>query len=1129
MANDKENVTTKFKVDISDLKKNITSANQLIKLAEAEFKNATVGTDNWAKTADGLSAAIEAQNKKVDAEKQKLEALKAELQRYNAQAESGEKIIRELTKKHQEAAAAFGEDSEEAKKYAKQLSQAQGAQEKNADAAQKLKIQIVNQDTAVKSAENQLENYKAELNNVGNQSEKTDSETEDLNKDIEDTGEKAQKSSDGGISAFAVALGNLAANVITAAVEKFIELAKASADAFNEMDEGRDILIKATGATGEAADKITKTYTNVAKTVNSDLTDVGAAVGEVNTRFGITGEHLENLSAQYLKFADITGNDVVSAVDDTQKAMSAYGLTVEDAETFLDILAKTSQDTGIQTSDLTKGIITNATAFQEMGLTIDQAVLFMGQLEKSGANSEVVLNGMRKALKNGTKNGKDLNTSLIELQKSIENDTDGMGGLNAAYELFGKSGDQIYGAIKNGTLSFEDLTQAANNAAGAVSNTYEETQSGIDKIKLATQGLKITLGDAAGALINEFSPQIENIIGSFEDVVNGADGASLKFADAVGGFLSNFLEKIVDGLPVVVDAVVPIVEQLAEKLVELAPKLLESASKILTTVTNSVVKLLPKLVRQIAKFLSNKENIKILINSSIQLFMAIVQAIPEIINALIPAIPDIVRAVIEALQDCAPQLWNATVTLVTEAIPAIFMTIAKTIGQAVIDLVNTFDELIFQPVKMALSDLWEWLKTEYLEPLWAFIEPYITPIVDGLTAVWAEITEMFNAAWGAIKAIWDFVTPYFTEIWAAIQVIFAPVADFFGSIFGKAEKDGVESKMTPAVKFFKDLWAKIKKIFSVVVSFFKNVFSNAWKAIKEVFGVAGDWFTMIWNNIKAVFKGVEAFFKGDFQGAYNAIVEIFENLETFFSQLWQHIKNIFGLDTVKNFFYEKFDAARAAVINIWSGVEGFFANIWGGIKNKFSDVKSWFTDTFRGAWNNIKTVFDLGTVKTFFGNVWEVIKNKFESLGSDVGEAVGGAFKAAINGVIEMAEDAINFLPSQINGVLQSITDLTGKELPLFGEVSFPRLAKGGIIEKSMLANIGEDGAEAVIPLENNKAGLRQIANLLADEMAGGAIGAATVGDTIYNFTQNNTSPKALSRYDIYRQTKNLINAVKGV
>lgn len=32
-----------------------------------------------------------------------------------------------------------------------------------------------------------------------------------------------------------------------------------------------------------------------------------------------------------------------------------------------------------------------------------------------------------------------------------------------------------------------------------------------------------------------------------------------------------------------------------------------------------------------------------------------------------------------------------------------------------------------------------------------------------------------------------------------------------------------------------------------------------------------------------------------------------------------------------------------------------------------------------------------------------------------------------------------------------------------------------------------------------------------------------------YNFTQNNYSPKALSRIDIYRQTKNQFSALKGL
>ena len=41
--------TTKFKVDISDLKKGIQDANREIKLANSEFKAASAGMDNWAK------------------------------------------------------------------------------------------------------------------------------------------------------------------------------------------------------------------------------------------------------------------------------------------------------------------------------------------------------------------------------------------------------------------------------------------------------------------------------------------------------------------------------------------------------------------------------------------------------------------------------------------------------------------------------------------------------------------------------------------------------------------------------------------------------------------------------------------------------------------------------------------------------------------------------------------------------------------------------------------------------------------------------------------------------------------------------------------------------------------------
>ena len=56
-------VTTKFRVDISDLKKNITEANREMKLANAQFKASASALDNWGSSADGVSAKIKQINK----------------------------------------------------------------------------------------------------------------------------------------------------------------------------------------------------------------------------------------------------------------------------------------------------------------------------------------------------------------------------------------------------------------------------------------------------------------------------------------------------------------------------------------------------------------------------------------------------------------------------------------------------------------------------------------------------------------------------------------------------------------------------------------------------------------------------------------------------------------------------------------------------------------------------------------------------------------------------------------------------------------------------------------------------------------------------------------------------------
>ena len=292
----------------------------------------------------------------------------------------------------------------------------------------------------------------------------------------------------------------------------------ASIAAFKEVDAGMDIVIQKTGATGEALEGMQRTVENLATSIPTDFETAGNAVGEVNTRFGVTGDTLERLSGQFIKFAEINGTDVVSSVDDAQKALSAFGLDASSAGDLLDRLTLVGQQTGVGMDSLLNGLIQNGTAFQEMGLSIDQATIFMGQMEKSGANSETVMQGLRKALKSAAEDGVPLNQALAELQETIISGADGMDGLTAAYDLFGKSGDQIYAAVKNGTLDFNALGIAVDDAGNVLNDTFENTKDPIDDVTTAMNQAKIAGADLGNAIQTAAAPVLTQLADILKDL-----------------------------------------------------------------------------------------------------------------------------------------------------------------------------------------------------------------------------------------------------------------------------------------------------------------------------------------------------------------------------------------------------------------------------------------------------------------------------------------------------------------------------------------------------------------------------------------------------------------------------------
>jgi hypothetical protein len=59
---------------------------------------------------------------------------------------------------------------------------------------------------------------------------------------------------------------------------------------------------------------------------------------------------------------------------------------------------------------------------------------------------------------------------------------------------------------------------------------------------------------------------------------------------------------------------------------------------------------------------------------------------------------------------------------------------------------------------------------------------------------------------------------------------------------------------------------------------------------------------------------------------------------------------------------------------------------------------------------------------------------------------------------------------------LDFINGIPGVDLQMLELLKLPRLAKGGIINRPTVAEIGEQGKEAVIPLENNKGWIKELA-----------------------------------------------------
>ncbi len=205
------------------------------------------------------------------------------------------------------------------------------------------------------------------------------------------------------------------------------------------------------------------------------------------------------------------------------------------------------------------------------------------------------------------------------------------------------------------------------------------------------------------------------------------------------------------------------------------------------------------------------------------------------------------------------------------------------------------------------------------------------------------------------------------------------------------------------------------------------------------------------------------------------VIKYWEPIKEFFINLWEGIKNVFSA------FWDW-------LVSLWEDMKETAAAVWEWIRDHIIEpiqvawdwlVAAWesIRDFFVGLWDKVKTIFKNAVtavvdrvkyLRDKFVGYFEKIRDKV----SGIWDNVTSGIKGAVNNIISHVESMVNWSVRQINRFINginSVVDIINKipgvnlgHIGLLGEVSIPRLAKGGDIMRRGWAMVGEAGPEMV-------------------------------------------------------------------
>lgn len=344
---------------------------------------------------------------------------------------------------------------------------------------------------------------------------------------------------------------------------------------------------------------------------------------------------------------------------------------------------------------------------------------------------------------------------------------------------------------------------------------------------------------------------------------------------------------------------------------------------------------------------------------------------------------------------------------------------------------------------------------------------------DGIKNAAKAVVDWFSKAWTATIS-------WFKDNWKSLLLFITnPIAGIFKYFYDNFEgfRNFVDNIVSSIKQFFVNLWNGIVNAYHTVIDPWIEIFKRISVIIYDsVIKPIADFFSKLWSGIS---EGATK--------AWNWIVGVFTKAATWYYNT--------VIKPVKDFF-----------VGMWDGLKNGATNAWNGIKSVFSKVANFFGDIFGKAWEKVKAVFSVG------GKIFDGIK-----------DGIVTAFKTVVNAIIRGINKVVSLPFKGLNKILDKIHGIEIVGVKPFNWLNWrapvpqiPELAKGGVVRGATHAIIGEDGAEAVVPLERNRQWIRAVAEEMATQQKQSVV-----------VNQTNNYSQAHSRYELYKSKQATAAAVR--